>query len=360
MNTVWDDDQSFVHEAAANRVVFGIAAARDDLVAELTRLAATRVIVIGVNHLLPTVDRFTALWRERLAGTFGPAADLPWHDNIAVGLEQIETLRPDCIVALGGGTVISMARIIGAKAELPVICLPTTYSGSELQRLSQAPSLPATIIYDPQLTLTLPEKTTVATAMYALARGIQACMSSFASPVSLLVALEGIRALADGLPDTALDPQGLSGRSRTLYGSYMAGSAHTFAGSGLQDRVCAVLATDFGVSYLDSQCVLAPHVASLNSRIMPQIMAQIAHALGVDDAAVGLFKLAREVGAPTSLADIGLSRTDVEAVVAACGQSMAEDADDRLSDSELYQLVDGAWHGQPPETPYNPSIQKSF
>lgn len=360
MNTVWDDDKSFVHEATANRVVFGIAAARDDLFAELTRLAATRVIVIGASKLLPIVNRSTEQWRDLLVGTFGPDVDRPMDENIDNGLSDIKRLKPDCIVVLGGGTVMSMARMLGAKAELPIVCLPTTYSGSELHRLSKAPALPDSIIYDPQLTLTLPEKVTVATAMYALVRGIQACVSRFASPVSLLVALEGIRALADGLPDTVLDPQGLSGRSRTLYGSYMAGSAHNFAGSGLQDRVCAVLATDFGVPYLCSQVVLAPHVASLNSRIMPQVMAQIASALGVDDAVVGLLKLAREVGAPTSLADLGLSRADIDDVVVACGQGMRQEGEFRLDESTLYQLIDGAWHGSPPEMPYSAAINRSF
>ncbi|HET7315767.1 iron-containing alcohol dehydrogenase [Salinisphaera sp.] len=360
MNTVWEDDQSFVHEAVANRVVFGMAAARADLLAELTRLTASRVIVIGVNKLLPTAESFTVSWRDRLVGSFGPDADRQWDDNIADGLVRIQALKPDCIVALGGGTVISIARIIGAKAEVPVICLPTTYSGSELHRLSQAPSLPDAIIYDPQLTVTLPEESTVATAMYALARGIQACVSRLASPVSLLVALEGIRALADGLPDTVLDPEGLSGRSRTLYGSYMTGSAHTFAGSGLQDRVCAVLATEFSVPYIQSQSVLVPHIAFLNSRIMPQIMAQIADALGVDDAAVGLFKLAREVGAPGSLADIGLLRADVDAAAAACWRSLAEETREGISESELHQLIEGAWQGRLPDTPYNVSIQVSF
>ena len=82
--------------------------------------------------------------------------------------ELAAELGADCAVAIGGGSTIGLGKAIALEAPIPIIAIPTTYAGSEMTPIygitegglkrtgRDVRVLPRTVIYDPDLTLTLP------------------------------------------------------------------------------------------------------------------------------------------------------------------------------------------------------------
>ena len=82
--------------------------------------------------------------------------------------ELARQLQADCCVAIGGGSTIGLGKAIALESALPILAIPTTYAGSEMTPiygLTEAgvkktgrdrKVLPRTVIYDPELTLSLP------------------------------------------------------------------------------------------------------------------------------------------------------------------------------------------------------------
>src|SRR5699024_8518181 len=82
--------------------------------------------------------------------------------------------------------------------------------------------LPATVIYDSDLTLSLPVELSVASGLNGMAHCIDALWGPRADPINAALAAEGIRALAEGLSKIVDNPQGTDGRDQALYGAYLA------------------------------------------------------------------------------------------------------------------------------------------
>jgi alcohol dehydrogenase class IV len=133
---------------------------------------------------------------------------------------------------------------------------------------------------------------------------MEALYAPGANPVTSLQAEEGVRAMASALPRVVRATGDLAARSDALYGAYLAGAALAVAGTALHHKACHVLGGSFGLN-----AVLLPHVVAYNTRAVPDEMRRVAVALGAGedgDAAAALFDLAAEIGAPTSLAALGL------------------------------------------------------
>jgi alcohol dehydrogenase class IV len=80
----------------------------------------------------------------------------------------------------------------------------------------------------------------------------------------------------------------------------------------LHHRICHVLGGTYGLVHGDVNVVILPHAVAFNQEGAPEAIARVARALGVENAASGLFDLAAEIGAPTSLAELGMARGDLE------------------------------------------------
>ncbi len=101
--------------------------------------------------------------------------------------------------------------------------------------------LPRSVIYDPELTLSLPVALSAASGMNALAHLVEGLYAPDVSPLTMLAAEEGVRALASGLPAVVADPGSLGGRSDALYGAWLAGSVLGSSRMGVHHTVCHVL-----------------------------------------------------------------------------------------------------------------------
>jgi maleylacetate reductase len=228
-------------------------------------------------------------------------------------------------VAVGGGSTIGLGKAIALTTGMPVLAVPTTYSGSEMtwvqgfteggrKRTQVDPKmLPKTVIYDPELTLGLPAATSAASGMNAIAHCVEALYAKEANPIVSLMAEEGIRALAASLPLIVRNPKDLEARGEALYGAWLAGMSLN-TGIALHHKLCHTLGGTWNLPHAETHSIILPHAVHYNRDAAPEAMARIARALGVKDAAGGLYDLEVRLGLKLKLADLGVPEGDLERV----------------------------------------------
>jgi alcohol dehydrogenase class IV len=343
------------YEGLTGRVVFG-AGALDRLGDELDRLGARRVLLVASKRV---ADELTERLGDRHAATF---SEIVQHVPVEVAERARQLARQveaDSLVAVGGGSAVGVAKAVALDLELPIVAVPTTYAGSELtmiyglsqdgrKQTGRDPRvLPRVVLYDPALTVPLPPQVTGPSGMNALAHGVEAFYGPGANPVSTALAVEGIRALAAGLPAAVERPGDLEGRTTALRGAWLAGAALAVAGTGIHHQICHVLGGAFGLDHGGMNAVLLPHTVRFVTPAVPAAMAEVAAALGAADAATGCFDLARRIGAPTSLAALGLAGADLDRAAELCaGHITGRPRPARVE--ELRALLGAAHAGLPP------------
>lgn len=319
--------REFEYAAWAALVVFGPGAARTRLA---ERVDGRRVLVIATAQEADLAAELSAPFQDRIAATFTGV-----HPHVPV--EVAQTARDaargaDAILSIGGGSTTGTAKAVALTTGLPIVAVPTTYAGSEVtpvwglteggaKTTGKDPKvLPKVVVYDPELTRTLPRELAVASGLNALAHCVEAFWAPGANPVTSLLAEEGIRALADGLPTA--DP------ATTLYGAWLAGTAFAQAGSGLHHKLCHALGGMYDLPHAETHAVLLAHTAALLAS--PDTMRRIENALGQS-----LAQFARRLGAPTALRDLGLP------------ESALRDVD---VPGITIDLLRAAWRGDEPST----------
>lgn len=315
---------AFRYDALPGRIVFGAGAARTALAAEMDALGARRVLLVVTEQELALSRELVEPFADRVADVF---TDVRPHVPAEVAQDAraaAERCAADVVLSVGGGSTTGTAKAVALTSGLPVVAVPTTYAGSEVTPvwgLTEAAHkttgkdprvLPRVVVYDPELTLTLPAGLSAASGLNALAHCVEAMWAPGANPVTSLMALEGIRALAAGLPAVVDDPSALPGRSDALYGAYLAGAAFAVAGSGLHHTVCHVLGGAYDLPHAQTHAVVLPHVLALYAPRLPDVERRVAAALGAakGGAVRALVALAARTGAPGSLASVGLREQD--------------------------------------------------
>ena len=314
---------NFIYQARPARVIFG-AGSLDHLEREVLELGAQRALVLCTpeQHDLaqPIVERLGA----RAAGLYDRAT---MHVPIEIARDAQAFARScgaDCAIAIGGGSTIGLGKAIALESSLPILAIPTTYAGSEMTPIyglteggikrtgSDARVLPKTVIYDPALTVTLPVELSVTSGLNAIAHAAEGLYANNANPVMSLVAEEGIRALARGLPGVRRNTADLGARSDALYGAWLCGMVLGNVGMALHHKLCHTLGGSFNLPHAPTHTVVLPHALAYNAAHAPDAMQRIARAIGTNDAARGLYALALDNGAPVSLKAIGMQEADLD------------------------------------------------
>ena len=313
----------------------------------------------------PLATELAAPLGERLVGVFTDVQEHVPQEIAEAARTAAHEARADCLLSIGGGSVVGTAKAVAAEERLPIVAVPTTYAGSELtpvwgitaggrKRTGRDPAVqPRTVVYDPLLTLSLPPAVTAASGMNAAAHCVEALYApegQGAGPLTSWAAEEGLRALAAALPRCVEAPGELDARGRALYGAWLAGLALGGAATGVHHKTCHVLGGTFGLPHAETHAALLPHAAAFNAAAAPAAMARVARALGAGDAAGGLWDLAARTGAPTSLRSLGLRAEDVEAaaeLVAAAAPPNPRPVDA----AGVAAMLRAAWSGRRPEPP---------
>jgi maleylacetate reductase len=301
-----------------------------------------------------------ALLGARAAGIFDRAAMHVPVESAREARAEAQRLGADCAVALGGGSTTGLGKAIALESGLPIVAVPTTYAGSEmtpiyglteggLKKTGRDERVrPKSVIYDPELTLSLPFAMTVTSAFNAIAHAAEGLYAPDANPVIALMAEEGIRASAAALRPLQKDPRDLDARSDALYGAWLCGTVLGAITMGLHHKLCHTLGGSFNLPHAEVHTVVLPHALAYNAPAAPEAMARVARALCASDAARGVHALARRLGAPTSLAALGMPADGLDRAADLAVQNQY--ANPRpLERTALRALLQRAFDGAEPE-----------
>src|SRR5690606_16509189 len=153
-------------------------------------------------------------------------------EMLRVAAEHAQSVGADCYVVIGGGSTVGVGKGIALETGLPIVAVPTTYAGSEMTPiygLTEAgvkktgrdrKVLPKAVIYDVNLTLSLPAHIAAPSGMNAMPHCVEALYADDGDPIVSLLAEEGIRALARSLPVVIKEPNNVEARSDAQYGAW--------------------------------------------------------------------------------------------------------------------------------------------
>jgi alcohol dehydrogenase class IV len=350
--------RSFVYNGQPGRVVFG-AGSLARLGAEIEAMGAKRALVLSTPEQRASAEHIAGLLGARAAGIFDRAVMHVPIETAREAREAARALGADCAVAVGGGSTTGLGKAIALDSGLPILAIPTTYAGSEMTPIygiteggmkktgRDARVLPRTVIYDPELTLTLPAGLSVTSGMNAIAHAAEGLYSVEGNPVMDLMAEEGIRALGRALPGIRANPQDLEARGDALYGAWLCGIVLGNVGMALHHKLCHTLGGSFNLPHAETHTIVLPHALAYNAAAAPEAMRRIERALEARNAPQAVFDLARDNGAPVALRDIGMKSEDLDR---ACDIALQNQYPNPrpLERAAIRQLLQDAWEGRRP------------
>ena len=308
---------------------------------------------VGVERpLLVTTARWAELDVPAAARYTGVRSHVP-----AATVDEAATLAgaADGLLTVGGGSAIDTAKAVSARTSLPVVSVPTTYSGAEWTRGfgvrdegsrtkgGGGGARPVGIVYDPELTLTLPREATGGTALNALAHCAEALYVSGRNEVADAHALAGASLIARELPRVLEAPDDREGRRALLEGAMHAGAALAGAGLGLAHAMAQALGGRYGVAHGAANAVCLPPALRFNEDVAADALRRLAEAMGAADAIPCAEELAALVGF-SRLRDLDVPRDDLSEVARAAVTRAGAKANPRAATPEdVHELLLAVW-----------------
>ena len=351
--------RSFTYQALPMRVVFG-AGALAKLPEEVATLGLSRVLVICSPEQEDTGRRVAAALGDRAVGVL---AEARMHVPVEVADRARDIARElgaDGCVAFGGGSAVGLGKAIALEHGLPVIAVPTTYAGSEMTPVwgltergqkrtgRDVRVLPQSVLYDPELTLTLPAGLSATSGLNAMAHAVEGLYAPDATPIVSLMAEEGVRALATALPRIVADGADLDARSEAQYGAWLCGAVLAATTMSLHHKLCHTLGGTLDLPHAQTHAVVLPHALAYNQPAAPDALAALSRALGgTGDPASELWELAGRLGAPRSLAELGMDEADIPRIAELAVASPYANPRPVTRDG-VASLLRAAWNGDRP------------
>ena len=289
--------------------------------------------------LLVASDR----WANRSLGV-RPAArwtEVP-SDQVAAAAEH----AGDGVVAVGGGSAIDLGKAISAEAEVPIVSVPTTYAGAEWtpyfgirdpgRRMKGGGSGAHLrgVVYEPELTLSLPRQETVGTALNALAHCAEALYVEGHNPQADEHALQGARLIGEWLPRVVAAPEEPEARTKLLEGAMHAGAALGGSMLALGHAIAQALGGRYGLPHGAMNALALPVALRFNEQVAPEAVRRFREAVGTD-----VEELAR-LGGFERLRDFGIPEAELRQVAEAVVERAGAKANPRrASVDEVEQLL---------------------
>jgi acetaldehyde dehydrogenase / alcohol dehydrogenase len=255
--------------------------------------------------------------RERLGGgvrVFTGIEPEPTEEQVRAGVEVLDKLAPDLIVAVGGGSVLDAAKAMRLFHESPeltlaeltlpfldarkrvahypdvehairLVALPTTAgTGSEVSpaavltagarklTLVDYSLVPDMAIVEPRLTLTMPPHMTADTGIDALTHALEAGVSIFASPYTDAFCMQALHLILDALPRAYADGSDLAARTAMSNAATLAGLAFSNAFVGVNHALAHAVGARFHIAHGRANAVFLPHVLRYNAALPRKFM----------------------------------------------------------------------------------------
>ncbi|WP_010647915.1 iron-containing alcohol dehydrogenase [Oceanobacillus massiliensis] len=239
----------------------------------------------------------------------------PTTDHLESALNLLHTSQADCVVAIGGGSAIDIAKAVSLFAlnidlawdeitsknrlkRLPLIAIPTTAgTGSEATKVMVIKDMktdikmnpghkdlvPDVAILDPELTTSLPKHFTAYTGLDALAHAMEAYVSTLACDTTDSYALNAIRLIGKALPNAYKNGSDIKAREQMLLASCYAGIAFSNASTNLAHAAGRPLGARFHIPHGLSIALLLPFVVDLGLEEAEERYAEIAIEFGEEE-----------------------------------------------------------------------------
>jgi len=290
-----------------------------NLAAEIDLLGAQRVFLITSPSLVactPLFEQVKKILGDRLKGHYQECAP---HTPIPLILEAAERAREvsaDCLISLGGGSVIdstkAMAFVIDLDIKsaeelephlgqfsggqlpptppmnkpLPHITIPTTGGAAELTGMVRkflivAPELtPNVAILDASATLHTPQELWLSTLVRSVDHAVEACYSKMGNPHTDILSAEGARLMFTYLPKCYENPDDLQARGSLQQAAWHSGWSVISAGAGLSHGIGYVLGGTYDVPHGICSCIMLPAVMQWNLETSVEPLARLARTIG--------------------------------------------------------------------------------
>jgi maleylacetate reductase len=308
----------FTYDVPGQRVVFAPGAI-DALAEEAERLGMSRALVVATPGSGARLgQRVVGILGRRAAGLCAEAVIHVPKEVAAKGFDAAKAANADGLVAVGGGSAIGLAKAVAHETGLPILALPTTYSGSEgtmifgmsdgeRKLVRRDPKVrPQTVIYDPDLTFDLPPAVTAASGMNAMAHCVEGLWVPERSPMTTAVSTEALRLFVPQLPRAVADGKDRAARGDCLAAAWLSSGAMA-GGIGLHHKLVHVLG-GFGLPHAETHSLVLPHVARFNLAGSEEVHRRLTEAFGGREPAETLAAMVRDFPIPKRLRDVGFSR----------------------------------------------------
>ncbi len=370
---------------------------------QLGKLAATlgsRVFLIAGSRSLTVAGVISELERSlqsaglqvvtlTAAGREPEVADV---DQLTQSLLAHDPGVGDCMVAVGGGSTIDLAKAVSAMATnrhgttvcdflegvgkgltitadpLPLLAMPTTAgTGSEATKNAVISSydplfkkslrsdrmVPRIVLIDPELTVSVPPLTTAYTGMDAITQLLESAISRRSAPIPLALCREGLQRALPAIVTACREGTNRAAREAMSHAALLSGIALANSGLGLAHGVAAALGVHARVPHGLACAVMLVPALQFNRDVSLSTLGDLGRSLlqlpdASDDlAADALIRqidtLCDQVQIPRRLRDIGVSREQIPALVTAShGNSLNGNPRD-VSDPELQTLLEMLW-----------------
>ena len=349
--------KEFVFPGIATRVIFG-AGTVERVADEVAHLGSTKALILSTPFQAEDAEKISMSLAGQSAGVYSGATMHTPVDVTEQALKVFSASRADCIIAIGGGSTIGLSKAIATRTGVDQIVIPTTYAGSEMTDIlgetetgkkttrRGASIRPESVIYDTNLTLSLPVPMTMTSAMNAIAHAVEGLYADDRNPVLTLMANDALKAFKTGLPVIKEDPRNQEARALTQYAAWLCSTVLGYVSMALHHKLCHVIGGSFDTPHADTHAILLPHTTGFNAVAVPDLMQPVSAIFGETPGA-GLWQFARQIGAPTSLKDLGLDQSDLDeaskiAVANPYKNPRKFDRDD------IRNLLQVAWEGTKP------------
>ena len=249
---------------------------------------------------------------------------------------------PDIIVGLGGGSAMDAAKCVAVLATnpgniedyigkeatnspLPIVAIPTTAgTGSEVTQYAvltdtklnrkrayaSTKIFPVLAVLDPQFTVTMPAHVTIDTGMDALTHAIEGYLSTRATPISDILAIEAIKLIKTYLPKAATNGGDLTARSHMLYASMLAGMVISQTRTIMLHAIGYPLTTLYGIPHGRANAIMLPYVLDFLMDVRADRIEEIIKLFGGKDL-TAIKQFVHSLGISTKLSDYGITEPNI-------------------------------------------------
>lgn len=315
----------------------------------LEKLHARRALLVTTRRggqeatALPVAAAYTGVRRHSPAETV---------DEI---VELVRGRRADALVGFGGGSAMDTTKAASVASGVPFVAVPTTYAGAEWTPfyglLDETTRTKAggsgaelrAVVYDPELTLTLPRDETAGSALNALAHCAEALYVKGTNERAQRHAYTGARAISYALPLVLEQPHGIYGRARLLEGAMRAGRALGSSGLALGHALAQALGARYGLSHGALNAICLPPALRFNAPVAPHALATLGDAMSTGEPIGRVEELAR-LGGFVRLRNLGVPGDDLAAVAAQAAARPGARANPRpVSATDAEALLRSVW-----------------